>query len=219
MSDDTVSESIRQFFGGYFHDDWNLEADDWQGAVDDYIGGESAAQLLSLAQEVDDLRSSHSEDSLAILMYRRALCSYNPRPLTYYEWMGKIADRLRQHAAAIDNDGLAKQMSDDSISWELGQFFGGYFLQNFDLEAEDWQGLVDLYVDDKPDAEQLRTLAEEIDGLRESRPEPELRRFLLDTAGSYYCPDPLPYRDWLGEVAHRLRQHAAGIKRNAAAQR
>ena len=110
-------------------------------------------------------------------------------------------------------------MNDDSISWDLGQFFGAYFHQDFDLEADSWQGVVDMYVDDDPDAEQLRTLAEEIDNLGQSRPEPELSRFLLDTAGCYYCPDPLPHRDWLSQVAHRLRQHADGIERYAASQR
>lgn len=109
-------------------------------------------------------------------------------------------------------------MNNDAISWELGQFFGAYFHQDWDMEADNWQGVVDMYVDDDPNAEHLRTLADEIDDLRQSRPEPELGRFLLDTAGCYYSPDPLPHRDWLGEVAHRLRQHADGIARNAAVQ-
>jgi hypothetical protein len=106
-------------------------------------------------------------------------------------------------------------MTDDSISWDLGQFFGAYFHQDWDLEADDWQGVVDMYVDDDPNAEQLRTLADEIDDLRASRPEPELHHFLLHTAGCYYYPGPVPHRHWLGEVAHRLRLHADGIERNA----
>ena len=110
-------------------------------------------------------------------------------------------------------------MNDDSIIRDLGRFFGAYFHQDFDLEADDWQGVVDNYVDDTADAAHLTTLANEIDHLRQSRPEPELSRFLQHTAGCYYCPDPLPHRDWLGQVAHRLRQHADGIERYAASQR
>lgn len=110
-------------------------------------------------------------------------------------------------------------MNDGSISWDLEQFFGAYFHQDFDLEADDWQGVVDMYVDDVPNAAHLTTLADEIDHLRQSRPEPELSHFLLDTAGCYYWPDPLSHRHWLGQVAQRLRRHADGIERNAASQR
>ncbi|CAN5525304.1 hypothetical protein BH09ACT7_BH09ACT7_56350 [soil metagenome] len=105
MNDETATEAIRQFFGGYFHEDWDLEADDWQGAVDNYTVGESSTQLLTLAQQLDDLRNGHSEDALKIFMYRQAFCAHNPRPLTYQEWLGQITNRLRQHAAGTERDG------------------------------------------------------------------------------------------------------------------
>jgi hypothetical protein len=108
MNDDAVSESIRQFFGGYFHQDWKLEAENWQGAVDEYSAEESSIHLLNVAQEIDDLRNGHDEEALGVLIRGQAHCAHNPRPLTYHEWLGQITDRLRQHAAAIDEDGPAK---------------------------------------------------------------------------------------------------------------
>lgn len=104
MNNDTVSENVRQFFGGYFHQDWDLEAEDWQGAVDQYSHGTSPMKLLALAQEIDTLRKAYDEAELGTVMHHRAWCSYNPRPLTFYDWMGQVADRLRQRAADAERE-------------------------------------------------------------------------------------------------------------------
>jgi hypothetical protein len=109
MSEGTVAEPIRQFFGGNFHQDWDLVAEEWEGVVDSYVNGNDPARLTALADEIDDLRNGKDEDALAYLMPRQALSAYNPRPLTtYHEWLGQIANRLRKHAAAIEKDGLAE---------------------------------------------------------------------------------------------------------------
>jgi hypothetical protein len=105
-------------------------------------------------------------------------------------------------------------MNDDSISWDLGQFFGAYFHQDWDLEADDWPGLVDNYVDDIPDAAHLTALAQEIDHLCGTRAGPDLEHLVSRKAD--HLPESRNYEVWLGEVAHRLRQHADGIERNAA---
>jgi lysophospholipase L1-like esterase len=107
-------------------------------------------------------------------------------------------------------------MNDGSISAELHRFFAAYFHQDWDLEADDWEGIVDGYAADHPAAELLRRLAQEIDGLREARPEPDLEQFLVYTVGAYYEPNPLTYKEWLGQIADRLRQHAAAIEKRSA---
>ncbi|GAT07836.1 hypothetical protein AU184_01450 [Mycolicibacterium novocastrense] len=98
MSDYKVSESIRQFFGGNFHQDWDLTAGDWQGVVDSYAAGGDAVDLDALAREIDAMREAYAEEELKILMPREALSAYNPRPQTYSEWLGRVSERLRQHA-------------------------------------------------------------------------------------------------------------------------
>ncbi|OBF18919.1 contact-dependent growth inhibition system immunity protein [Mycobacterium sp. ACS4331] len=103
-------------------------------------------------------------------------------------------------------------MNDGSISRDLKQFFGAYFHQDWDLEADDWQGIVDGYVNDHPVAGLLRMLAEEIDTLRQARAEPDLEQFLVYTVGVFYLPEPPTYTAWLGQIAHRLRQHAATLE-------
>ncbi|CAN5552287.1 hypothetical protein BH11ACT6_BH11ACT6_30130 [soil metagenome] len=108
----------------------------------------------------------------------------------------------------------AHTMNDDSMSRDLGQFFGAYFHQDWDLEADDWPGLVDNYVDDTPHAARLRALAQEIDHLRGTRTGSDLEDLVSRKVD--YLPESSNYDVWLGEVAHRLRQHADGIERNAA---
>ncbi|MGV9803614.1 contact-dependent growth inhibition system immunity protein [Mycobacterium sp. NPDC003449] len=102
-------------------------------------------------------------------------------------------------------------MNDGSISMNLYQFFGAYFHQDWDLEADDWEGIVDSYAGDHPTAESLRMLAQEIDSLREARSEQNLEQYLVNTVGVYYGPEPLTYKEWLGQIADRLRQQAAAI--------
>ena len=65
MSEGTVSERIRQFFGGNFHQDWHLVAEEWEGVVDGYANGKDPARLTALADEIDDLRNGEDDDALA----------------------------------------------------------------------------------------------------------------------------------------------------------
>ncbi|QRY48884.1 hypothetical protein JVX93_27755 [Mycolicibacterium boenickei] len=102
-------------------------------------------------------------------------------------------------------------MNDGSISAELHRFFAAYFHQDWDVEADVWEGIVDGYAADHPTAERLRTLAQEIDGLSEVRAELDLEQFVVYSVGAYYDPEPLTYEEWLGRIAERLRDQAASI--------
>ncbi|BBZ34483.1 contact-dependent growth inhibition system immunity protein [Mycolicibacterium confluentis] len=110
-------------------------------------------------------------------------------------------------------------MNDGSISRDLDQFLGAYFHQDWDLEAEDWEGVVDSYVKARPVARALCNLAQEIDNLRQARAEPDLEQFLVNSVGVDYLPDPLTYTEWLGQIADRLRTHAAMIDERTASER
>jgi hypothetical protein len=103
-------------------------------------------------------------------------------------------------------------MNDGSISTELDQFFGAYFHQDWDLEADDWEGVVDNYVKANPTADTLRKIAQEIDDMRTARSEPELAQFLIRGVDVCYDPRPeAPFKEWLGQVAARLRKHTTEI--------
>jgi contact-dependent growth inhibition (CDI) system CdiI-like immunity protein len=105
MNDGSISTDLYQFFAAYFHEDWVLEAADWQGVVDSYVHDEqpSAELLRTLTQEINDLNAERTEPDVERLVTRTMGANYYPLPeLTYKEWLGKVAARLRQHAAAID---------------------------------------------------------------------------------------------------------------------
>ncbi|OBG12685.1 hypothetical protein A5765_14285 [Mycolicibacterium celeriflavum] len=106
-------------------------------------------------------------------------------------------------------------MNDGSISTDLYQFLAAFFHQDWDLEAADWQGIVDNYINADPVAGPLRALAQDIDDLRQAHSETDLEQFLVYTVGMYYSPAPLPYKEWLGRVADRLRERAASIENSS----
>ncbi|CAN5525331.1 hypothetical protein BH09ACT7_BH09ACT7_56360 [soil metagenome] len=107
-------------------------------------------------------------------------------------------------------------MNDSSISKDLRRFFGAYFHQDWDVEADDWEGIVDGYANDFRRADLLNRLANEIDELRKARPEPDLKHFLVEIVGVYYAPEPVTHGTWLGQVADRLRQRAVEIESGSA---
>ncbi|OBG12524.1 hypothetical protein A5765_14295 [Mycolicibacterium celeriflavum] len=109
MSDRTVPYDVEQFFGAYFHQDWPLEAEDWQGIVDHYAASSArtSEQLRALATHIDEFRDGRPGSDLPAAMLDMG-GFYDPRPeMTYAEWLGHVAERLRQHAAAIDNGGAS----------------------------------------------------------------------------------------------------------------
>lgn len=111
----------------------------------------------------------------------------------------------------VDWDGGS--LTEYSVSRPLSHFFRAYFHEDWDLEADDWQGLVDGYVrDEEPNSELLRLLATEIDDLNQPRSEGDMRAFVTHTLGAKYYPLPeLSYEEWLKQVAARLRQFAEAI--------
>lgn len=104
MSDGSISTKLDQFFGAYFHQDWDLEAADWQGIVDNYANADPVAEpLRMLAQAIDDMRAARSEPDLSQFLLRRVGVCHDFRPeATFKERLGHIAARLRKHANEID---------------------------------------------------------------------------------------------------------------------
>ncbi|MGE2734733.1 contact-dependent growth inhibition system immunity protein [Mycolicibacterium vaccae] len=96
MKENAISRELYQFLAAYFHQDWDLEADDWQGIVDNYVDAVATpAPLLRLAEQIDELRTSRPEPQLDEFLFRQVGVDYSPAPLTYGEWLEQIASRLR----------------------------------------------------------------------------------------------------------------------------
>jgi hypothetical protein len=103
-------------------------------------------------------------------------------------------------------------MCDAIVPYDLEQFFGAYFHQDWPFEADDWQGIVDQYsASSTRTSQHLSALARHIDELCGSRPDSELPALMLKMGG-FYDPRPeMTYMEWLRHVAERLRRHAAAI--------
>ena len=104
MSEQPAPYDLEQFFGAYFHQDWPLEVDDWQGVVDQYSASptRTSQQLRALATHIDEFRCSRPASELSTTMMDMG-GFYDPRPeMTYEEWLGQVAERLRQRATAIE---------------------------------------------------------------------------------------------------------------------
>jgi hypothetical protein len=101
--DTTSYPRLRFLFGAFFHQDRDTEGGDWPDLVDNYAGGQPAAELEATTTELDRLLADFPDDAaLSHQLYRELWCEYDPRPdlggPTVRAWLGQIAALLRQRA-------------------------------------------------------------------------------------------------------------------------
>ena len=75
------TDCLRLLFGAYFHQDWPLEADDWQGVVCVFRDDNNAGHVALTARQLRELLDGVSSDeALARQVYDDFGCCYDPRP-------------------------------------------------------------------------------------------------------------------------------------------
>jgi CdiI immunity protein len=92
---------LSQFLGGYFHQDWGLEANDWQGIVEHYRSEQNLEEREAAASEIDRLLlEPMNTDQLGTYLFRELHCYYLPRPdlggPDVREWLRQVAVALRR---------------------------------------------------------------------------------------------------------------------------
>lgn len=101
---------------------------------------------------------------------------------------------------------------------QLRQFFGAYFHQDWDIDAEDADGVVALYVsDDRHTDEQLRAIARQIDEYLENEGSQEnISQGLFEKLGCEYLPASSGSNagEWLTHVANLLRRAIESRRNN-----
>jgi hypothetical protein len=71
--------ALAQFFGGFFHQDWDLEATDWEGLVRNFCAAAKREQIAAVNAEIDVLLSEpHDERELRDVVFTRLGCAYDP---------------------------------------------------------------------------------------------------------------------------------------------
>lgn len=85
------------FFGSYFHQDWDLEAQDWRGVVREFAENESESYVSAVLGGLEVIaRSGLDSGDLEDLLSQRLGCGNNPNwgePLS--EWFSDLASELQ----------------------------------------------------------------------------------------------------------------------------
>ncbi|MCB0896990.1 MAG: hypothetical protein H6529_07155 [Nocardioides sp.] len=93
----------------------------------------------------------------------------------------------------------------------LGQLFGAYFHQDWDLDNSDEWEVLESFMRTEP--RRARMLPDEIDSVLSTiDTEEQLKSLVIDQLGAYYLADVDggTYRAWLQEIADRVRAATAG---------
>jgi len=98
------SELLRQFFGGYFCQDWSLEAPNWRSVIGLLASETSPDDVASVAMAIEELlQSTPSETELDHLLLEGFGCYFNPRPdlggPSFRQWHSEVRAELRLSAA------------------------------------------------------------------------------------------------------------------------
>lgn len=100
---DLDRERLIQFFGGYFHQDWALDAADYNAVIDLYIADMPEKDALhTLAAQLDALSDAYATDAdLETALLRDFYCNFAPSGtgLSARSWVRGIAERLRAASA------------------------------------------------------------------------------------------------------------------------
>jgi hypothetical protein len=95
------TESLKQFFGGYFHQDCLLDDPNWEAIVQRYREDEGETTACVIAGEIRALvAESTSEEALATHLFQELGCYYSPRPdiggPIFSAWLGSVCAELEK---------------------------------------------------------------------------------------------------------------------------
>jgi len=87
---------LRQFLGGYFHQDWVVDHGRWEEVVDEFIADSPRHAVLECASELRDLLAAKFDDGELATVLERLGCSLDPAALHLRtgEWLRKVLERL-----------------------------------------------------------------------------------------------------------------------------
>jgi hypothetical protein len=98
-------ELLRQFFGGYFHQDFDLEAREPAHIIDSYRRHSSDEQRVLLASLIRAFVEGCSESELSQQLRQDLWCDYVPEAGETRSWLLAVADALSVPASAQPEDG------------------------------------------------------------------------------------------------------------------
>lgn len=96
--DDPASSfpQLRQFLGGYFHQDWPVDHDRWEEVVDDFVAESPRSVVTDSASELGALLDQQLDDVELEAVLEALGCSVDPSAfnLSAVDWLRAVARRL-----------------------------------------------------------------------------------------------------------------------------
>ena len=89
--------ALTQFFGGYFHQDWDLEAAEWQGLVRNFCDAACHEQIAVVYSELGKLLAeAQDERDLSVVLFSQLGCAYDPTVdgISLRDWIEEIQRQL-----------------------------------------------------------------------------------------------------------------------------
>jgi hypothetical protein len=84
-------ERLRQFFGSYFHQDWDIDGDSWREVLEVYFRVASPAKLRQLRDDLAALLGSvDDDDELGNYLFERLRNEYEPEEENYHQWLEQL---------------------------------------------------------------------------------------------------------------------------------
>lgn len=86
-------ERLSQFFGAYFHQDWDLDGPTWQDVVLVFVKSQSRERALDVLNSIRSWLRSATSDAQIARELQEFGCEYNPQPdgITDREWVEQVA--------------------------------------------------------------------------------------------------------------------------------
>lgn len=100
MNAHTNFKLLESFFSGYFHEDWDLDADTTEDVARLYRSQVSAQKATEIADEIGQLLDDLlSEEDLQKFLFERLGCYYDPTldGQTFREWLETLARLMRNN--------------------------------------------------------------------------------------------------------------------------
>ncbi|SFP22473.1 hypothetical protein SAMN04488056_1353 [Cohaesibacter marisflavi] len=89
---------IKQFFGAYFHQDWDIDGDNWEQVIATYLETNDVNEIRNLTVQIDnliqDIRSNKVDENTFPSNYD---CEYNfvADGLSALEWLSRMNAALK----------------------------------------------------------------------------------------------------------------------------
>ncbi|HEY4176748.1 MAG TPA: contact-dependent growth inhibition system immunity protein [Kofleriaceae bacterium] len=91
---------MNDFLGGYFHQDWDLDAKTWHDVVDHYLKDAHAEAAQALANEIRSYLGWRPVETKSEPFLAQFSCDYLPSAggLSDHDWLEQVAAQLARGA-------------------------------------------------------------------------------------------------------------------------